>query len=551
WREKLAARTDVVGTRLTIDDQPCTVVGVMPPTFSFYPRQTQLWILAGPSSKPPREKLIVGTFARLKPGVTLSQTQNEVEAIHRAVQQHDPEERYRTAAVFYLQDQFTFLASRTLRTTIGLAASAVLFLLLIACLNVGNLLLGRSLTRGSELAVRAALGSSTARLMRQLLTESLVLGSLGAVGGVAIALGVIRWFNRANPIELPVGSEVRVNLTALAFSGLLTLATVLIFGLLPAVKASRVDVNSALKAGGRSADRQDSRQHLASAFVTVEMALSVLLLAGAVLLVSSLYRMENASLGFNPHHLRFTSLYLPADRYPNDAARVSFYKALLRALDRTLPDKRTTLGSELPLYGGGSSVLEIDGEPGRQTAEMNDVGSASIGPRYFSVLETHFLKGRLFDDRDQAAAEPVAIVNEMLARRYFSGENPLGKRVRLRNETHTNPWLRIVGVVEDSKHSSLMHEMSWQTNPLLYRPVLQAPTEQFVLLVRAHNGTVIRGVEAALDTVDSRIPHSDDLESMESDLSRLLSFARFRAALVAVFAVTAILLAAVGLYGVI
>ncbi len=551
WREKLAARRDVVGTTLTIDDQPCTVVGVTPPTFSFYPRQTQLWVLAGPNLKPPREKLIVGTFARLRPGVTLAQAQNEVEAIHRAVQQHNPEERYRTAAVFYLQDQFTFLASRTLRTTIGLAAGAVLFLLLIVCLNVGNLLLGRSLTRRSELAVRVALGSGKARLVRQLLTESLALGSLGAVGGVAIAFGVISWFNRANPVELPVGSDVKVNLTVLAFSGLLTLATVLIFGLLPAVKASHLDVNNALKAGGRSADQQDSRQYLTRAFVTVEMALSVILLAGAGLLVMSLYRMENASLGFNLHNLRFTSLHLPVDRYPNDAARVSFYKALLRALDRTLPNERTTLGSDLPLYGGGSSLLEVDGEPTTQTAEMNDVGSVSIGPGYFSVLETPLLQGRVFDDRDQAAGEPVAIVNNMLARRYFPGENPLGKRVRLRDETHPNPWLRIVGVVEDTKHSSLMHEMSWQANPLLYRPLLQAPTEQFTLLVRAHNGSATGGVEAALDAVDSRVPHSDDLESMESDLSRLLSFARFRAALVGVFAFAAILLAAVGLYGVI
>lgn len=551
WREKLAARRDVVGTTLSIDDQPCTVVGVTPPTFNFYPRQTQLWVLAGPNSKPPREKLIVGTFARLRPGVILAQARNEVEAIHRAAQQHNPEERYRTAAVFYLQDQFTFLASRTLRTTIGLAAGAVLFLLLIACLNVGNLLLGRSLTRRNELAVRAALGSGKARLVRQLLTESLALGSLGAVGGVAIALGVISWFNRANPVELPVGSDVRVNLTVLAFSGLLTLATVLIFGLLPAVKASHLDVNNALKAGGRSADQQDSRQHLTRVFVTVELALSVVLLAGAGLLVMSLNRMENASLGFNPHDLRFTSLHLPTDRYPNDAARVGFYKALLRALDRTLPDKRTTLGSDLPLYGGGSSVLEIDGEPATQTTEMNDVGSVSIGSGYFSVLQTPLLQGRVFDDRDQAAGEPVAIVNDMLALRYFPGDNPLGKRVRLRNEAHPNPWLRIVGVVEDTKHSSLMHEMSWQANPLLYRPVLQAPTEQFTLFVRAHNGSVTRGVEAALDTVDSRIPHSDDLETMEGDLSRLLSFARFRATLVGVFAYAAILLAAVGLYGVI
>ena len=551
WHEKLAARQDPIGNTLTISDQLCTIVGVMPATFSFYPRQTQLWILAGPHSKPPREHLVVGTFARLRPGVTLSQAQSEVTALHRAFQQHDPEERKRTPAAFYLRDQFTFLASRTLRATMGLAAAAVLFLLLIACLNVGNLLVGRSLTREGELAVRAALGSGKGRLVRQLLTESLALASLGAVTGLAIAFGVISWFNRMNPVELPVGSETKVNSTVLAFSGLLTLATVLMFGLFPALKASQLNVNSALKTAGRSADQHNSSRHLTRAFVAFEMTLSVILLAGAGLLVLSLYRMENASLGFNPHDLQFTSLHLPVDRYPNDVARAAFYKTLLRTMDRTFPHKTISLSSDVPLYGGGSDRLEIDGELPMQTAEMSDVGSVSISPGYFSVLETSLLQGRVFDDRDQVTGEPVAIVNEMLARRYFRGESPIGKRVRLRNEEQPNRWLKIVGVVEDTKHSSLMHEMSWQANPLLYRTILQAPTEQFTLLVRAHNGNITRKVEAALDAVDSRVPHSDDLESMDSDLSRLLSFARFRATLVGVFAFTSILLAAAGLYGVI
>lgn len=550
WHEKLAAKQDVIGRDLTIDDQLCNVVGVMPPTFSFYPRQTQLWILAGPYLKQPREKLIVGTFARLRPDVTLAQAQSEVVAIHHALNQHDPDERDRTAAAFSLQDQFTFLASRTFRETIALASAAVLFVLLIACLNVGNLLLGRSVTRASELAVRAALGSGKSRLLRQLLTESLALGSVGAAAGLAFASGLINWFNRANPVELPVGSEVQISWMVLAFSGALTLATVLTFGLLPAVKASRVDVNSALKAGGRSADQWHSRQHLARAFVTVEMALSVVLLAGAVLLAISLRRMDTASIGFNPHGLSYTNLHLPTDRYADDAAKVNFYGALRRSLDRVLPWQRIAFGSQIPLYGGGASVLEIEGEL-TQSAQMSDTGSASIGLGYFSVLETRLLQGRDFDERDQAASEPVAIVNEMLAHEYFPGKTPLGKRVRLRNEGHPNPWLRIVGIVEDTKHSSLMHEMSWQANPLIYQPILQAPSEQFTLFIREHNRSVTRKVETALAAVDPRIPRSDDLENMENDLSRLLSFARFRATLIGVFAFTAMLLAAVGLYGVI
>lgn len=551
WREKLAARPEVVGTVLTIDDQPCTVVGVMPPGFSFYPAAAQMWMLAGPHLKQPREKLIVGTFARLKPGVSLAQAQSEVAMLHRALHEHDAKERYRVPETFYLQDQFVFLASRTLRMTIGLAAGAVLFVLLIACLNIANLLLGQSLARERELAVRAALGSGKVRLVRQLLTESLALGSLGAAAGVALALGAIAWFNRAQPVELPVGSEVKLNWTVLVFSGALTLTTVLIFGLLPALKASRLDVNSALKAGGRSIAQPYSRRYLARALVTAEMALSVVLVAGAGLLAVSLYHMENTALGFDPHDLRFTSLHLPTDRYANDAARVGFYRRLLESLNRSVPEDRVALSSQLPLYSGGYGAIDIDGRPAAGAPGAVDVGAASTSAGFFSVLGTPLLEGRDFNERDGAAGELVAIVNEMLAHEYFRGENPLGKRVRLRQDTrHQDPWARIVGVVGNTKHSSLMHEMSWQANPMLYLPMSQAPTEQFSVVIRTRNGGVMRKVQSALAATDSLLPHSDDLDSVESDLSRLLSFARFRAVLVGIFAGVAILLAAVGLHGV-
>ncbi len=550
WQDKLAAKAGVVGSALTLDDQACTVVGVMPRSFSFYPRQTELWILAGPNLKPAREKLVVGTFARLKPGVTLEQAQSEAAALHRTLHQGDGKERYIVPATFYLQDEFTFLAGRTLQKTIGLAAGAVLFVLLIACLNVANLLLGRSLTRERELAVRAALGCGKTRLVRQLLTESLALALLGASVGVAIAWGAIVYFNHANPIELPVGSEVRMNLPVLVFSGVLTLVTVFVFGLLPAVRGSRVNVNEALKAAGRSAGQQLNRQALARALVTVEMALSVVLLAGAGLLAMSLFRMATASLGFDPHHLQFTGLHLPSDRYPDDSAKVRFYQVLLDRLHQSPAEGKVAFSSELPLYGGGFDVLEIGGRGNTTHSETGDVGSASISPGFFAALKTPLLRGRDFDERDRAGGQPVAIVNEMLAREYFPGENALGKQVRLHDEAHENPWATVVGIVGDTKHSSLMHEMSWQANPMLYRPIVQAPTEQVSLLVRTRDGKVGRKVEAALAATDGRIPRSDELDSMESELSRLLSFARFRAILVGVFAVTAILLAAVGLHGV-
>lgn len=341
-----------------------------------------------------------------------------------------------------------------------------------------------------------------------------------------------------------------INLPVLAFSGALTLATVLIFGLLPAMRASQIDVNAALKAAGRSAAQQYSRQYVARALVTAEVALSVALLAGAGLLAISLYHMENASLGFNPHDLRFAGVHLSTDRYPDNAAKVRLYRTLLERLHESLPSEKLALSSALPLYGGGVDVLEIEGHPNTPHVETGDASEVSISPAFFSVLDTALLRGRDFDERDQVAAEPVAIVNEMLAREYFPRENPIGKRVRLRDEMHPKPWATIVGMVADIKHGSLMREMSWQANPTVYRPFPQRPTGQFSLLVRTRDGSLGRKVEAALAATDNRIPRGDDLESMETDLSRMLSFARFRATLVASFALTAILLAAFGVHGV-
>ncbi len=363
WKEKLGARQDAIGGELILDDTPCTAVGVMPQTFSFYPRQTQMWILAGPNLKPKREGLIVGIFARLKPRVTLAQAQTEARALHRALHQAKEDERYVEPVVYNLQDQFTFLAGRTLRTTIWLLAGAVACVLLIACLNVANLSLGRSLVREREFAVRAALGSGHARLIRQLLTESFLLALLGAIMGIGIAVAAVQYFNHANPIELPAGTEVTINLPVLLFSGLITIGTAFIFGLLPAIRASRVDVNNSLKTSSRNSTQQSSRQFLARLMVAAEMTLSVTLLTGASLLLISLWHMQDEHLGFNPHNLLFTSTDLNRELYAKDERKTQFYTELWRRLNGFLPEGSFALGSRLPVYAGMNEAIEVEGKP--------------------------------------------------------------------------------------------------------------------------------------------------------------------------------------------
>jgi putative ABC transport system permease protein len=549
WREKLGARPDAIGHELVLDDMACTAVGVMPPTFSFYPRQTAMWILAGPNLKPKRERLIIGIFARLKPGVTMAQAQTEVSTLHHALHQANGDERYVEPVMYNLQDQFTFLAGRTLRTTIWLLAGAVACVLLIACLNVANLLLGRSLVRERELAVRAALGSGHARLVRQLLTEALLLASLGAVLGIAIAFGAVRYFRYANPIELPAGTDVTINLPVLLFSGVLTIGTALLFGLLPALRGSRVDINNSLKASGRSAAQQSSRQLLAKLMVAAEMALSVTLLTGASLLLISLWRMQDAHLGFDPHSLLFTSTDLSKERYAKNDQKTRFYGELWRRLNSLLPSGSFALGSELPVYTGMNEAIEIEGRPSDPSKPQEEVGDEAISPDFLRVLKTPLLSGREFGESDTAGSQQVAIVNDALARELFPRENPLGKRIRLKVDNDFGPWLKIIGVSADAKHSELMREMSWTATPLVLRPLLQAPPSSTFVFLRRHDAAAARRVQETIAAIDNRLPVGD-VETTESSLSLLLSFARFRALLVGAFAFTAMLLAAIGLHGV-
>ncbi len=549
WQEKLASKRDVVGTDLKLDDIACTVVGVMPASFSFYPKQAQMWILAGPNLRPKREDLIVGIFARLKPGVSIAQAQSEVTALHDALHRADGHERDTKPFVFNLQDQFTFLAGRTLRATMWLTAGAVLFVLLIACLNVANLLLGRSFNRQRELAVRAALGSGQARLVRQLLTESLLLACAGALLGLGFALGAVHYLQQTNPIELPVGARLTMDFPVFVFSGLLTLGTAFAFGLLPAYRASRIDLNRALKTAGRSSAQQSSPRVFAKAMVTVEMTLSVVLLTAATVLMMSLSRMSSEPLGFDPHHLIYTGTAPRGSRYATDENKIRFYGQLWRKLQDSMPAAQFALGSTLPVYGGGFDALDIAGQTPKAANALGDIGQQRVSPGFFSVLKTPLLSGRDFDERDRSGAARVAIVNQTLAREYFPHGNALGSRIRIPGENHGDQWMTIVGVVGDARHSELMKEMSWVTTPVVYEPFLQTPPPSIFVFIRTNNAALGRTAQRVIAAVDAKAP-VDEVTAMDSNLSILLSFARFRAILIGAFAATAILLAAIGLHGV-
>ena len=552
WRDTLGAQTSTIGGSLRLNQRTCTILGVMPAAFSFYPRETQLWTLITPDFPIPPDKLIVGVFGRLKRGVTLAQAQTELAAIHHAIHQSDGRERTFTPVVYNLQQEFTWMAGRNLRTTLWVLLAAVTFVLFIACLNVASLLLGRSFARDREMAVRAALGSGQGRLVRQLLTEGLLLSFIGADAGVATAFAAIRYFQSANPVELPVGANIDISLPVLLFTVALSFFTALVFGLVPAWKVMRLDLNDVLKSSGRGLMLGATRQRLAKGLLAAEMALSVMLLAGAGLLIESVLQMSSAPLGFDPHHVMTAQITLAPDRYSDRSRRAQFFSELQRKLAALPGVENAALASSLPPIGGGFEAIEVEGHPPVNTAtEVHDVSEREISSDYFRVLKMPLRSGRVFDPRDRIDSRPVAIVNEGLARRYFPHRDPIGSRIRIFDPRQTKPWLTIVGVVGDEKHAIVYQEMNWIEPLFLFRPVAQEPPVALSLAVRTAGDqpSVGAAIQREITTLDSDVP-ANAPSRLSDDISKLIAYPRFRAVLFAAFAGFALLLAAIGLHGI-
>jgi len=555
WTTTLGADRSIIGQSLTLDQRACVVVGVMPSAFVFYPPETQIWSLMGPDFKNDREA--VGTFARLKPGVTREQAQAEIVSLYRASNPsgfwHDFEPR-----VYDLHGEFTFLASRTLHLTLIVAFCSVLLVLLIAALNVANLLLARLAERRRELAVRAALGSGRARLVRQVLTESLLLSSIGAGGGILIAYGAIRYFRLATPIVLTVGANVIINRPVLLFTLALAIGTTLLFGLFPALSVSRTDMIDRLKAAGRGAGSGALRRRTASTMVALEMGLSFVLLIGAGFLLRSALRMGSEPLGFNPDGLFRTQTMLPNAQYDarakDPARRVRFYEALLNRLNAVPGVAGAALTDTVPPYSvsAANEALEIRGHEIPAGSERHDVALNSATPKFFDVLDVPLLEGRSFQATDRGNSPPVAIVNEALAREYFPGTDPVGKQVRMeRAADQQMPWMTIVGVAGDLKHGELYDEMALVATPMLYRPILQVAPQRFEIAIRAPapGPSFESRIQEQIAALDASVP-INPVKPVRTEISKTLAYPRFRAVVLGFFSLTALLLSAVGLNGV-
>ncbi len=549
WQNVLGGQADLVGQSLALDDRSCTVVGVMPVAFAFFPEAADMWtLIIGKDEQ--LGAAGVGVFARLKPNTGLEAAQAEVTNLHRAQHGSDEHGGMLTPTVYELQSEFTWLAGRNLRATVLVLFAAVSAVMLIACLNVANVLMGRSVARQREFAVRAALGSGQSRLLRQLLTEGLLLSTLGALLGVLLAAFAVHVFRTSHPIELPPGSLVTIDTRVLAFSAGLAVLSTLLFGLGPALRATRVDLATMLKTGGRTASDGPARRRVTTMLVMVEITCSVVLLVGAGLLIRSVERFGAAPLGFNPDDVTTMSLRLPVTEYGDAPARARFWEDVTTAVRETPGTSAVALATSF-VRGQGNDVLLVEGrpEPPREMA-VPDVEITSASEDYFKALEVPLLRGRAFAFTDRAESPPVAIVNEALARKYFPDANPIGARVTLRERT---PALRltIVGVVGNQKDAALHNEMSWIDGPALFRPILQTAPPEAALFLRtdASLTSLTASVQKRVSDINPNVPVSD-VQTMRTRLARTLAYPQFRAAVLAAFAALALLLAVVGLYGV-
>jgi putative ABC transport system permease protein len=556
WAEAFGSDKRIPGKQIQLGQRACTVAGVTSPGFTFYPEAASMWMLITGESEIARNPgdARVGVFGLLKPGVSIERAQKELDALFTNEHRNDKDGIWRLPAVFPLGEQFAYLTGPNLRLSVMVLFAGVSCVLLVACVNVANLLLGRSLVRQKELAARAALGSGRARLIRQLLTESFLLSFAGAGGGILLAICAVRSFRALDPIPLPPGNPVAVNWYVLAFTVVLAVATALIFGLLPAVKASRVDVIEALKASGRSTLGGPNTRRLGKALVSVEVALSLALLTGASLLIESVSRLASQPVGFRTARVLTVPIELPDWMFSKADQRVGYYDAAIERVAGLPGVVSAAFASSLPLENGRwrASVITVEGQPeASATAAVRDAAQCSITSNYFQVMGVPLLSGRLFDSRDRAGTQPVAVVNQALARKYFPNVSPIGKQIKIGDPGTERPWLTVVGVVADEKDRDFFHEMAWEDIPLVFRPVAQdAPlTGSLVLRAFTAGKTLVAEVRKEVADLDPSVPVGEG-EWMNDRLSKLFAYPRFRAALLGAFAGLALLLAAVGLFGV-
>jgi predicted permease len=553
WRDRFGSNPGLIGQSIALDMRSFTVVGILPASFRYpegAPRQ-DVWIsvmqdpLFGPLTSQPGVRLL-GVIGRLEPGVSLAQAQAEMNTVGARLAKEFPAEDsgltiriqpYRQAVVGNLKPALLILLS------------AVGLLLLIACANIANLLLSRATSRGREMAVRIALGASRARIVWQLLTESALLGLLGGVAGLLLAVGAVRSLQPFLPAEVVQISSIHVGGPVLVFALLLSLAAALAFGLAPALLATPSNLQTNLKEGGERTGQRGG-QHVRSFLAIAEISLAMVLLVAGGLLIRSFALVTSVNPGFDPNNVTEAEVSLPQFQYSTPRQWTAFSRELLERLHAQPGLQDSALAAPLPMdrQGQATFAFSIVGNPPLPPGKSTTADYATVSPGYFHVMRIPLLRGRFFSEQDSPSNPNVAIIGETLARRYFPNQDPIGRQLRFGFPPNGNVSREIVGVVGDVRDVAL----SQKPDPMMYVPFAQAPLYGGEVVVRSSLSvsSVAGAIRQAVHSIDKDLPVTD-VASFPDTLGQSISRERFRTFLLGSFSALALVLAAVGIFGVI
>jgi putative ABC transport system permease protein len=553
WQRRFGGDPKIVGQQISISGNQSTVVGIMPAGFqdpvAAASRPVELWqpLPVTAQMRESRRGDFLNVITRLKPGGTVEQARAEMKGIAARLEKQYPDSNTGWSVIVEPLHQ---TITGDIRPALLVLLGAVAFLLLIACANVANLLLARASARQREIAVRAALGASRARIVRQLLTENVLLSLAGGAAGLLLALWGIQALLALSPGNIPRLGSIAIDTEVLLFTLGISLVTGLVFGLAPALTISRLNLNDTLKEGGRSAAEGATGRRLRTGLAITEIALSLILLVGAGLLIRSFMRLQEVKPGFTPDHLLAAELALPATKYAESQQVVNFYDQLLGGIAQQPGVRSVGVTTALPMAGGGDYLaFFVEGKPVARTDRTPDAESRIVDPAYFRTLEIPLRRGRVLTEQDTEGAPLSVVINEALARKYFPGEDPIGKRITFGDPQQADVrWLNVVGIVGDVRQSSLATD----AYPQVFRSYRQYPRRALTVVVRTTSEPT-----AFANTLRQQVLSFDpqqpvyNLRTVEQVLAKSIARPRFNTLLITVLAGVALVLAAVGIYGVI
>jgi len=562
WQRRFNSDPQIIGTKLLLNGKSFTVVGVMPASFDFplqlfnlgnggqFGERAEIW---KPLAFTDEEMKMRGSrgyaiIGRLGARTSVAQTQAEIETINAQMRREHPKNYTQDNSfggdVFPLHD----LAVGGMRPALLILVGAVFLVLLIACANLTTMLLARAAVREREMAVRVALGAGPLRLLKQVLTESVLLALIGGVAGVLLALWGVELLKTIGAQTVPRLREVNIDLGVLGVTLAIAVGTGIIFGLVPGLASARPELTEALKEGGRSSTQGRRRNGLRNGLVITEVALALVLLSAAGLLIKSFTRLQDVNPGFNPRHALTFEISLPKLQYPDDASIVRFNNEAQRRIAALSGVEAAGFSTILPLAGSNSdSSFAIEGRTSNDNSPSPDEERREVSPDYFRALETPLIRGRFFTNADKADAPLVIIVNQAFAKKFWPNEDALGKRIVMGGMSNDPKWITIVGIVGDMRHFGL----DVAPKPEMYVPFAQSAYSTTIYVARSNQDprALLPAIRREIQAIDPAVPLAN-VRMFEDVIADSVAPRRLSVILLGVFAGVAVLLASVGIYGV-